>query len=141
MLPATITSIRQAIQEIKSFGCEDWEGEGRVAARQALQQVLEHRMHNLVDEHLMQMAVQGVPDRRNGYYGRHLLCELGDLEVQVPRTRTFGPMALLKRFAGRLVCAAAGLMDPIAECPLAHGSILLNSKGFTETGSNIQMRD
>ena len=92
MLPTTITSIKQAIKEIKSFGCEDWEGEGRVAARLALKEVLEHRMHNLVDEHLMQMAFKGIPDRRNGYYGRHLLSELGDLELQVPRTRIFlGP--------------------------------------------------
>lgn len=103
MLPATITSIRQAIKEIKSFGCEDWEGEGRIAARQALKEVLELRMHNLVDEHLMQVAFKGIPDRRNGYYGRHLLSELGNLELQVPRTRTFSPMALLKRFARRML--------------------------------------
>jgi hypothetical protein len=33
MLPATITSRRQAIKEIKSFGCEGWEGESRVGKR------------------------------------------------------------------------------------------------------------
>jgi hypothetical protein len=31
-------------------------------------------------------------DRRNGYYRRHLLTELGDIELQVPRTRRFAPI-------------------------------------------------
>jgi putative transposase len=34
--------------------------------------------------------------------GRHLLTELGDLELSIPRTRTFSPTALLKSYARRL---------------------------------------
>ncbi len=95
MLPATITSIKQAFKEIKSFGYEGWGGECRMATRQALKEILEHRMTNLVDEHLYQMQVQGLSDRRNGYYPRHLQTELGKLELSILRTRTFSPMALL----------------------------------------------
>ncbi len=102
MLPVTITSIKQAFQEIKSFGWEAWGGDYRVATRQALKEILEQRMHNLIDRHLEEMRQQGVADRRNGVYPRHLMTELGDIELLVPRTRTFSPTALLKRYARRL---------------------------------------
>ena len=102
MLPVTITSIKQAFQEIKHFGCEGWEGDYRPATRQILKELLEQRMHNLIDTHLEQVRQQGLVDRRNGDYSRHLLTELGDIELLVPRTRTFNPMVLLKRYARRL---------------------------------------
>jgi len=102
MLPAKIMSINQAFQEIKHFGAKDWEGDYRPAARQALKEILEHRLHNRVDEYLEQIRTQGIPDRRNGYFGRHLLTELGDLELAIPRTRTFSPVSLLKSYARRL---------------------------------------
>ncbi len=102
MLPVTIMSIKQAFQEVKSFGCEGWEGDYRIATRQALKEILEHRMHNQIDRHLEEMRQQGVADRRNGVYSRHLLTELGDIELLVPRTRTFNATLLLKRYARRL---------------------------------------
>ncbi len=104
MLPgtATIMSINQAYKEIKYSGAQDWQGDYRPAARQALKEILEHQLHNRVDEYLEQMRTQGIPDRRNGYFGRHLLTELGDLELSIPRTRTFSPIALLKGYARRL---------------------------------------
>jgi putative transposase len=104
MLPgtATIMSINQAYKEIKYFGGQDWQGDYRPAARQALKEILEHHLHNRVDEYLAQMRTQAIPDRRNGYFGRHLLTELGDLELSIPRTRTFSPIALLKTYARRL---------------------------------------
>lgn len=95
-------SINQAFKEIKHFGARDWEGDYRPAARQALKEILEHRLHNRVDEYLEQIRSQGLSDRRNGYFGRHLLTELGDLELSIPRTRTFSPIALLKSYARRL---------------------------------------
>lgn len=104
MLPgtATITSINQAFKEIKDFGAKEWQGDYRPAARQALKEILEHQLHNRVDEYLEQIRTQGLSDRRNGYFGRHLLTELGDLELSIPRTRTFSPIALLKSYARRL---------------------------------------
>ena len=40
-------------------------------------------------------------DRRNGTYPRHLLSELGDIELSVPRTRRFCPTEVLKSYARR----------------------------------------
>lgn len=104
MLPATITKIQQAFKEIKHMQCDSWEGDYRPAARDALKDILEHRMGNAVDAHLEQKRAEGFPDRRNGSYPRHLLTELGDLGLSIPRTRTFSPGGLLKRFARRASC-------------------------------------
>jgi transposase-like protein len=99
MMPATITKIHQAFKEIKSMQCDTWEGDYRPATRDALKDLLEHRMSNAIDAHLEQKRAQGFPDRRNGSYSRHLLTELGDLLLRIPRTRTFSAQFLLKRFA------------------------------------------
>ncbi len=101
MLPATITKIQQAFKEIKHMQCDTWEGDYRPAAREALKEILEHRMVNTVDAHLEQKRAEGFPDRRNGSYPRHLLTELGDLLLRIPRTRTFSARILLQRFARR----------------------------------------
>jgi len=101
MLPATITKIQQAFKEIKYMHCDTWEGDYRPAARDALKDILEFRMGNVIDAHLEQKRAQGFPDRRNGSYPRHLLTELGDLGLRIPRTRTFSARVLLKRFARR----------------------------------------
>lgn len=99
MLPATITKIHQAFKEIQHMPCATWEGDYRVAARDALKEILEFRMGNAVDAYLEQKRAQGFPDRRNGSYPRHLLTELGDLLLRVLRSRTFSARALLKCFA------------------------------------------
>jgi len=101
MLPATITKIQEAFKEIKRMHCDTWEGDYRPAARDALKDILEHRMDNAVDAHLEQKRTQGLPDRRNGSYPRHLLTELGDLGLRIPRTGTFSARVLLKRLARR----------------------------------------
>jgi len=102
MLPVTITNIHHAFREIKRFDWSQWEGDYRVAARRALKEVLETRMHNALDAYLSQVREQGVGDRHNGFYSRHLLTELGDLELQIPRTRTCSAISVLKRFARRV---------------------------------------
>lgn len=98
---ATILSIKKAFKEIKSFCSDAWEGDYRTAAREALKQILEGRMKNAVDAYLEHLSTQEIPDRRNGSYRRHLLTELGDIELQVPRTRTFNPIRILQRFSRR----------------------------------------
>ncbi len=50
------------------------------------------RWQQAIDEHLDRMAVLDQADRRNGSYRRHLLTELGEIELAVPRTRRFAPM-------------------------------------------------
>jgi len=101
MLPATITKIHQAFKEIKHMAIDTWQEECRFAARRAIKEVLETRMHHSIDLHLEQMRAAGLPDRRNGSFSSHLLTEVGDLELRIPRTRTFSPYLLLKRFARR----------------------------------------
>ena len=103
MLPVTITNIHQAFREIKHFQFDQWEGDYRVATRQALKEILETRMHNTMDAYLSQVRDRGLSDRRNGSYSRHLLTELGDLELQIPRTRTASAISVLKRFARRVL--------------------------------------
>ncbi len=53
-------------------------------------------MASEVDRHLEEMARLGEADRRNGSYSRWLLCELGEIELQVPRTRTFSALRVMR---------------------------------------------
>jgi len=101
MLPATITKIHQAFKEIKHMAMDTWQEECRLAARRAMKEVIETRMHNSIDAHLEQMRAAGLADRRNGCFSSHLLTEVGDLELRIPRTRTFSAHVLLRRFARR----------------------------------------
>ena len=67
------------------------------------------------------MAVQppstSTADRRNGSYRRRILTELGDIELSVPRTRTYSPAAVVRAYARRtsqvdrmiLACFVLGL--------------------------------
>jgi len=102
MLPAVIASIEQAFREIKGFSIESWEGEYRSAARAALKEILERRMSHWVDRSLQELSARGMADRRNGYFSRHLLTELGDLELAIPRSRTFSAIGILRQMAGGL---------------------------------------
>jgi transposase-like protein len=54
-----------------------------------------------VERHLDQLGADDAADRRNGYYRRHLLTELGDIELQVPRTRRYSPVEVLRAYARR----------------------------------------
>jgi transposase-like protein len=47
------------------------------------------------------MAAIGEADRRNGFYSRHLLTELGDVELSVPRTRRYAPIEVVRGYARR----------------------------------------
>ena len=96
-----IRNVEQAFKEIKNFSVEGWDGDYRPAGRQFLKEVLEEQMALAVDRYLAEVVVQGIADGRNGSYPRHLLTELGDLELSVRRTRTFNPASLLKQWAGR----------------------------------------
>jgi hypothetical protein len=54
-----------------------------------------------VDEHLDRMALLDEADRRNGSYRRHLLTELGEIELAVPRTRRFALIGVVRAYARR----------------------------------------
>lgn len=86
-LPETQGYLKHAFRELKGF---DWEGDFRPMARFALKEILEKQFREEIQ------AVVGCPwykrgpsrqGRRNGSYVRHLLTEMGDLEIEVPRLR------------------------------------------------------
>jgi transposase-like protein len=100
---ATIESLPVAFEVMKSMQVQglDW-GEGyRPLGRQALGAILEGRMDEGVDAWLDGLGIEDEPDRRNGHYRRHLLTELGDIELAVPRTRRFSPTGVLRAYARR----------------------------------------
>lgn len=101
MLQATIVSLKNAFKEIKHNCIDTWDGDYRLAGRMALKEILENRMHNAIDQHLEYFRGMKVSDRRNGSYRRHLLTEMGNLELNVPRTRQYNPVAIFNRYARR----------------------------------------
>lgn len=87
---ATIKSLPRAFRMMEAMQAQGVErGEDyRFAAADALKSILRGRMAAAVDRHLAEMAARQQADWRNGCYSRHLLTKLGDIELQVPRTRS-----------------------------------------------------
>jgi len=102
---ATIESLPTAFEIMKSMQAQGLEwGEGyRPLGRQALAEIIQGQMGGRVDAWLDALGVDDEPDRRNGHYRRHLLTELGDIELAVPRTRRFSPTGVLRAYARRSV--------------------------------------
>jgi transposase-like protein len=116
---ATIKSLPRAFRMMEAMQAEgvEW-GEGyRHAAADALKTILSGRMDAAIDRHLAEMAARQQADRRNGSYRRHLLTELGDIELAVPRTRRFSALSVVRAYARRaahvdrmiLACFVLGL--------------------------------
>jgi putative transposase len=99
----TIRSLPKAFEFVKAMQADGLEwGEGyRGLGRDAIAAILQSQMARAIDEHLDRMALLDEADRRNGYYRRHLLTELGDIELAVPRTRRFAPIAVVRAYARR----------------------------------------
>ena len=99
----TIRSLPRAFELVKGMQAQGLEwGEGyRALGRQAIGDVLRGQMDRVIDEHLDRMAALDEADRRNGSYPRHLLTELGDIELLVPRTRRFAPIGVVRAYARR----------------------------------------
>jgi putative transposase len=100
---ATIERLPDAFAMVKAMRADGLEwGEGyRPLGREALAEIIEGRMEEAIDAWLDGLEFDEEPDRRNGCYRRHLLTELGDIELSVPRTRRFSPKAVLKAYARR----------------------------------------
>ncbi len=99
---AAVRSLRQAGRVIKAmeFAVPEWQGLHE-AGRGVLQGILQDHMKLQARRYLEQARGQGLADRLNGSYRRHLLTALGDLELQVPRTRRFNPIGVLRAYARR----------------------------------------
>lgn len=102
MVQSTIWSLPQAFEVIKRMNL-DSEGDSdyRSSARKALVRILEDRMEERIDRYLLDMG-RSLPDRRNGYFSRHLLTELGDIELSVPRTRRWSAVEVVRAYARRV---------------------------------------
>ena len=80
---ATIKSLPAAFEVVKAMQAQglDW-GEGyRPLGRKALAEIIEAEMAAAVDRWLESLEAEDDADRRNGYYRRSLLTELGDIEL------------------------------------------------------------
>src|SRR4030042_1887323 len=123
-----IESLPQAFRIIKemNLATEGWESDYRVAGREAVRAILEQRMRDRVSWYLDEMAQAGGVDRRNGSFSRHLVTELGDIELHIPRTRRFSPLAVVRVYARRarqidqaiLACFVLGLSTRKVACAL-----------------------
>ena len=99
-----VRSLPQAyriIKEMHLYG--DEESDYRSTARESLSRILEDRMRDRIDRHLEGMALRDEEDRRNGYFSRHLLTELGDIGLQVPRTRMVSGVGVIQAYSRRAV--------------------------------------
>jgi len=115
----TIRSLPRAFELVKGMQGQGLEwGEGyRPLGREAIAAILQGQMSEAIDAHLDRMAALDQADRRNGSYRRHLLTELGEIALAVPRTRRFAPIAVLRAYARRgeqldrmiLACFVLGL--------------------------------
>ena len=116
---AAVRSVKQAERVIKQMQHQspEWLPDLHELGRKALRRVLHQHMQRQVRHYLAEAERQGVADRRNGSYSRHLLSALGDLELRVPRTRHFSALAVLQAYARRerrvdrliLACFTLGL--------------------------------
>jgi transposase-like protein len=99
----TIRGLPRASEFVKAMQAQGLErGEGyRGLGRAAIAAILQGQMGQTIDQHLARMASRDEADRRNGFYPRHLLTELGDIELLVPRTRRFAPIAVVRAYARR----------------------------------------
>jgi putative transposase len=125
---ATPRNVSRALSDINAF---DWEGDFKAMARQALKELVQKQLEEEMAEYLGLCRYEHAldrPDYRNGYYVRHLLTEMGDLELLVPRSRKGGfPTKLFKRYARRcrsidrvlLACFCLGLSTRKAAAVLA----------------------
>jgi putative transposase len=125
---ATPRNVTRALREVNGF---EWEGDFKPMARQALKQLLEKRLEEEMAEYLGLSRYEHAADRhdyRNGHYVRHLLSEMGDIEVLVPRRRKGRfPTKLFERYARRcrsvdkvlLACFCLGLSTRKAASVLA----------------------
>jgi len=99
-----IWSLPQAFEIIKEMNSSptEWELDYRQAGRQALSQILHERMKDRIDRHLEEMGKRGEEDRRNGSFSRHLLTELGDIELEVPRSRRMSGVEIVRAYRRRV---------------------------------------
>jgi transposase-like protein len=84
---ALVTSVSQAMDRMKALGDQSlfWDETFAQESRQLLARLIQGRMHARISRRLEHCARDGVSDRRNGSYSRHLVTAPGDVTVRVPQ--------------------------------------------------------
>ena len=100
---ATARNVNRALREINAF---EWEGDYRPEAASRLKELLEERMDEELEQYLgrarHERRSKGDPqDYRNGSYLRHLLTKIGNLILQVPRSRKGSLSRVLEAYKRR----------------------------------------
>jgi len=90
------------IKEMNLTSSDEWAGDYRDTAKETIVRLLQDRMKEKIAGHLSWAFNQGIPDRRNGVYVRHILTELGDIAFSIPRTRLFSPKDIITAYARRV---------------------------------------
>ena len=116
---ATIKCLPRAFRMMEAMQAKgvEWGEDYQRAAADALKAILTGRMSAAIDRRLSEMARRQEADRRNGSYSRHLLTEVGDIELTVPRTRRYSALEVVHAYARRaahidrmiLACFVLGL--------------------------------
>ena len=99
-----IKNLPEALKMVKEMNLasdDEWGGDYRDAARTSVVKVLQDRMEEKVAGHLAWAYQRGIPDRRNGSYVRHVLTEIGNIILSIPRTRSFSPRGIVAAYARR----------------------------------------
>lgn len=102
-MQVVIKNISQAMKMVKEMNTtcrEEWSDSYREIGRKAIGDFLVDRMKDSITDHLNRLP-EGVSDRRNGSYYRHVLTEIGDILLSVPRTRTYIPTTVLEIYKRR----------------------------------------
>lgn len=106
MMQVVVKNLSQAMKMVKEMNgtCREEWSDGyrgyREIGRRAIGDFLRDRMKESIVDHLSRLP-RGIPDRRNGSYRRHVLTEIGDILLTVPRTRTYAPIHILEAYGRR----------------------------------------
>ncbi len=99
----TVQTVRQARRVFKELRLHKVEvaEELHEAARFTYKKVIEERMQDYISQYLDQTGRKDSCDRKNGFYHRSFLTELGSVELNIPRTRSISACDVLRRYARR----------------------------------------
>ena len=103
MRAAVVKNLPQAMKIMKEMNMtssEEWSDDYHELGRRTIAEFLQYRMRESVADHLGRLS-EGTQDRRNGTYVRHVLTELGDVLISVPRTRRYIPSDILTAYNRR----------------------------------------
>jgi putative transposase len=100
---ATVRNVNRALKEINAF---EWEGDYRAETGNRLKALLEERMDEELELYLGRAKHErrekgDLEDYRNGSYLRHLLTEIGDLIIRIPRSRKGFILKVLEAYKRR----------------------------------------